>query len=603
MSKIKYMTSDDKPDSPSIAQIMRYIAPVSMQIRCLELLDHFFQNPLLLSAPVVDAEAMPIALIERRSFVEYFGKPFARELHERKSILEFLTAAPIACEAPIVIAASTSIDDVAAIVSGRDMQHMVSGFIITANGRYAGVANGHDLLNDITQRKQAELYFLAHFDQLTKLPNRMLFADRLNQACLEASRMGAMVGLMFIDLDRFKQVNDSLGHAVGDLLLKDAARRLRACAREYDTVARLGGDEFAVLLDKLDDAADADLVARRIIEVMRQPFYLVEHELFITASIGMAMFPHDDQDIGNLLAKADAAMYESKRNGRDGYLRYVPGVSMYSLDKFSLETDLRTALEDGEFILHYQPQVCLKTGVAIGVEALIRWQHPRRGLLSPGHFIEIAEESGLIVPIGEWALREACLQIRAWEEADLPALCMSVNVSALQFRQERFCRTVSSAIEAAGINPALLQLELTESMVMQRAPSVQGILERLCQIGVKLAIDDFGTGFSSLSYLRHFPIDRLKIDQSFVRGIDHTPANESIVRAITALAKSLSLELVAEGIETSTELAVVRDCGCHLAQGYLFLRPVEASGLAGWLEENSRRERHQRRLTARGKEA
>jgi len=583
MSKIKYMAGIERPECPTIAQVLRTILPVSGQAKCADLLDQFFRDPDLLSLPVTDADRIPVALVERRAFVEYFGKSFTHELHGKKTILEFMATTSVVSNEPLVVASATSIDDVADIVIGKGMQHMVSGFIVTENGRYAGVANGHDLLNDITLRKQAELYYLAHYDQLTRLPNRMLFADRLSQACREALRKSALAGLMFVDLDRFKQVNDSMGHSVGDELLRAVAERLKHCAREYDTVARLGGDEFAILVDELGSSADVEHVAQRVVEAMQKPFTIMGHEVFITASVGFALYPSDDEEVGSLLAKADAAMYEVKRNGRNGYRRYETGQSMYSFDKFSLETDLRTALEDREFVLHYQPQVCLESGRVLGVEALIRWQHPRRGLLSPGHFIEIAEESGLIVHIGEWVLREACRQLREWLDAGLPPLRMSVNVSSLQFQQEKFCRTVKETIETAGIDPTLIELELTESMVMHHAASVLGTLERLRLIGVKLAIDDFGTGFSSLSYLRRFPIDRLKIDQSFVRDIERMPVNESIVRAIAALAQSLSLEIVAEGAETEAELAVLKSCRCEVAQGYHFLRPAPPGEFVSWL--------------------
>lgn len=585
MKLLRYMNAGTRPECPTVAQVLRYVSPVRTQDNCLEVLAAFFRDGGLYALPVVDAADAPAALIERRRFVEYFGKAFTHELYGRKSLSQFMQMVPgVVDEHPLVVAAATSIDDVAGIIIDKGMQHMVSGFIVSDAGRYAGVANGHDLLNDITQRKQAELYYLAHYDQLTGLPNRMLFADRLEQACREAARSNELVALMFVDLDRFKQVNDSLGHSAGDQLLREVAARLRASARDCDSVARLGGDEFAVLADGLSLPSDAEHVARRIVEAMQAPFQLTGQELFVTASVGIALFPNDDEDVGGLLAKADAAMFEKKRNGRNGFHHYKPGMHLNALDRLSLETDLRGAIDNREFELHYQPQVSLASGRPIGAEALVRWRHPKRGMISPGQFIEIAEESGLIVRLGEWVLREACRQLREWLDAGLPPLRMSVNVSAIQFREEHFCRTVKSIIEEAGVPPALVELELTESIVMHHAASVLGTLERLKQVGVRLAIDDFGTGFSSLNYLRRFPIDRLKIDQSFIRGIEHTPVNESIVRAIAALAQSLSLEIIAEGTETEAELAVLRACRCDEAQGYHFLRPSLAPVFVEWLQ-------------------
>ena len=583
MKLLRYMNTGARPECPTVASVLRYVPPVRTQDHCLEVLAAFFRDGELYALPVIDAAGAPAALIERRRFVEYFGKAFTHELYGRKSLDHFMRTVPgLVDERPLVVTAATSVDDVAAIIIDKGMQHMVSGFIVSDAGRYAGIANGHDLLNDITQRKQAELYYLAHYDQLTGLPNRMLFADRLEQACRDAARRGGPVALMFVDLDRFKQVNDSLGHSAGDQLLREVAARLRESARVCDTVARLGGDEFAVLVE-VAEMQDAEQVAGRIVAAMQAPFELSGQTLFVTASIGIALYPRDDGDVGGLLAKADAAMFEKKRNGRNGFHHYVPGMNLNALDRLTLEADLRSAIDSGEFELHYQPQVCLSSGQPLGVEALVRWRHPKRGMISPAQFIELAEESGLIVRLGEWVLREACRQLRRWRDDGLPPLRMSVNVSSIQFREPHFCRTVRDIVEEAGVPADQVELELTESIVMHHAASVQATLERLKQVGVRLAIDDFGTGFSSLSYLRRFPIDRLKIDQSFVRGIEHTPVNESIVRAIAALAQSLSLEIIAEGAETEAELAVIRDCRCDEAQGYHFLRPSPAPEIADWL--------------------
>jgi diguanylate cyclase (GGDEF)-like protein len=585
MSKFLYMTKQEMSDAPVVGRLQRYVPPVLHDTVCSDLVTRFLHDETLYALPVVNAAKVPVALVDRHSFIEFFSRPYTREVHGKKTITRFLKSRAISFSltAPVIVDESTSIDDVAQIIIDAGMQHMVSGFIVTQNQQYLGIANGHDLLDEITQRKQADLYYLAHFDQLTEIPNRMLFTDRLTQACREALRNNAMVGLMFVDLDRFKQVNDTLGHRFADHLLHAVAARLQSCARDCDTVARLGGDEFAILIDALNDPEDADLFAGRIVAAMKEPFRIMDHELIISASIGIAIYPRDDDEVSTLLSKADAAMYAAKSNGRNGYCGYVPGLSMYSADRMSLETDLRTALAGDEFVLCYQPQVNLVSERVVGVEALIRWRHPIRGLLSPGQFISIAEESGLIIDIGHWVLSEACRQHQRWMEAGMPPLRMAVNMSSLQFRQADFSTRVKTILASTGIDPSFLELELTEGIVMHDAAAVLNTLNELKSLGLKLAVDDFGTGFSSLSYLRRFPIDRLKIDQSFVRGIGSLPVNESIVRAIAVLAQSLSLETVAEGTETETELAFVKACNCTEAQGYRYSRPLPADEFVAWM--------------------
>jgi diguanylate cyclase (GGDEF)-like protein len=531
---------------------------------------------------MVDDLGVPHALIERHAYTEYFSRPYSIELFGKKRLEQLGDRAAGINKRPIIVDAATSIDDVAAIIIDAGMQHMVSGFIVTEDGKYLGVGNGHSLLNQITQRKQAELHYLAHYDQLTKIPNRMLMNDRLQMACRDADRNNALVGLMFVDLDRFKQINDTMGHSFGDILLQAVAERLESCIRGNDTVARLGGDEFAVLLHKLEDAGDADATAQRIVDIFRRPFSILDREVFITASLGITIYPRDEQEINNLLAKADAAMYEAKTSGRNAFRTYRPGLSMHSMDHLSLEADLRRAIEREELVLHYQPQVSVANGTLIGVEALIRWQHPQRGLLSPAAFIGIAEDSGMIIDIGNWVLREACRQQRTWSLQHIPSLRMAINISAMQFRRDDFTEIVRTIIEETGVDPGCIELELTENVAMHHADDVLNTLRELKKIGVKLAIDDFGTGFSNLSYLQRFPFDRLKIDQSFVRGIEHMPANRSIVQAIVSLAKSLSLEVVAEGVETAAEYAQTSACACDEVQGYFHARPMPAADMLAW---------------------
>lgn len=586
VARSPFQNFKEMQDATSVRQLHHALAPVTDTAFCSDILNLFLQEAKLYAVPVINSAGVPHALIERHAYIEYFSRTYSIELFGRKPLSQLSEITEVVNTNPIVVDAATSIDDVAAIIIDAGMQHMVSGFIVTENGRYLGIANGHDLLNHITQRKQAELYYLAHYDQLTRVPNRMLLNDRLHMACREAHRNGTLVGLMFIDLDRFKQINDTMGHSFGDLLLQAVAERLEYCVRGNDTVARLGGDEFAVLLQNLPDSSDAEVTAQRIVDYFRLPFRILERETFITASLGIAIYPRDEQDSNSLLAKADAAMYEAKQSGRNAFREYAPGLTLHSMDHLSLEADLRLAISRNELVLHYQPQVSVATGTIIGVEALIRWQHPVRGLLSPSVFIGIAEDSGLIFDIGNWVLREACRQQRLWSMCHVPPLRMAINISAVQFRRNNFSEVVQQIITETGIDPGFIELELTENIAMHHADDVLNTLRELKRIGVKLAIDDFGTGFSNLSYLQRFPIDRLKIDQSFVRGIENMPANKSIVQAIVSLARSLSLEVIAEGVETEAEYAQTSACACDEIQGFFHARPMPAEDLLNWLTEH-----------------
>lgn len=566
-------------ENPTVITLLKFISPVEGAMLCLTVLELFQRNSDIFALPVVNSDNIPLGIVDRKAFIEIFIKPFSREIYGKKKISDFMNTSSI------IVDKGTTIDDIARIIVDAGMQHMVSGFIATDNGQYIGVANGLDLLNEITQRKQANLFYLAHFDQLTKLPNRLLFLDRLDMAIAESRRQKTQIGLLFIDLDNFKHFNDSMGHEFGDRLLMAVATRLTGCARESDTVARLSGDEFTIIQEDTNCQDDLNILCNRILESMEQPLEIMGREVFITASIGTAKCPDDDSESTGLLAKADAAMYEAKRSGRNTYRHYVPGMNVYSFDRMTLETDLRMALERNEFELFYQPQVELSTGKIVGNEALIRWRHPERGLLSPIHFIEITEETGLIVPIGKWVLQEACRQHMLWIENGLKPMPISVNISAMQFYQIEFCEMVRSIISDSGMQPIYLELELTESLFMHDVDVVLKTLHELHELGVKLAIDDFGTGYSNLSYLKRFPIDRLKIDQSFIRHLEREPVNVDIVRAIAALGKSMSLELVAEGVETDSELALVKSSGCGFVQGYRYSKPLPAAQLESWVKE------------------
>ncbi len=574
----------------TVSSLLRLAPSLPRLASCEQAHETFLADASLIALPVLDEKEMPCAIIDRHPFLEFFSRSYRRELFGKRSLGHFLDEHPEInpMRRPLMVEADASLDDAARVLMAAHPQHMISALIVMREHRYLGITSSHELFNELTRRKQEELYFLAHYDALTQIPNRMLFTDRLGQACREALRSGREVALLFIDVDRFKQVNDSMGHAFGDELLCAIAWRMLACARESDTVARLGGDEFAILMDGVRGREDPESLALRLVESMREPVRILDREVSVSLSIGIALFPRDDRDAETLLSKADAAMYEVKTSGRNGYRHFEAGFSTYSSERSSLESELKQALDHGDFTLYYQPQIDLSSGAVVGAEALIRWNHPERGLLAPGCFIEIAEESGLIVPIGDWILAEACRQHREWMHQGLPSLCLGINISALQFHQPDFVKRVKHLLSQPGVDPHFLEFELTESMVMRKASAVLDMLHELKAAGVKLSLDDFGTGYSSLGYLSRFPIDRLKVDQSFVRGVDRLPVNAAILRAITALAKSLSLHVVAEGVETEAELAMVRECGCDESQGYLHSRPVPAERFTTCLQEVDR---------------
>jgi diguanylate cyclase (GGDEF)-like protein/PAS domain S-box-containing protein len=419
-----------------------------------------------------------------------------------------------------------------------------------------------------------QMIYSAQHDFLTGLPNRMLLNDRISQAIVLAPRHLKQVAVLFLDLDGFKHINDSLGHSTGDKLLQSVGRRLLDGVRASDTVSRQGGDEFVVLLSEAEQWEDADTVARRMLQVVAEAHSIDQHDLHITASIGVSIFPDDGGDAETLIKNADTAMYQAKANGRNRYQFFEPAMNVRAVERQSVEESLRRALERQEFVLHYQPKIDLRTGAITGAEALIRWMHPTRGLIPPGQFIPIAEDSGLILPIGDWVLREACTQARAWQDADLQAMTMAVNVSAMQLRDESFLEGLFATLEETGLDPRSLEVELTESVLMKQAGSAAVILQTLRERGTQVALDDFGTGYSSLSYLRRFPIDALKIDQSFVSQITGDGDDTTIVTAVISMARSLKLRVIAEGVETAEQLAFLQAHECDEAQGFYFSRPV-----------------------------
>lgn len=455
-------------------------------------------------------------------------------------------------------------------------------------------ANSQLIVSIIEAQKLAEqvetaktkLHHLAHHDALTGLPNRMLLQDRLNQAIELARRQGRRFAVLFMDLDRFKQINDSLGHAVGDQLLQSVAQCLAGCLRHSDTLGRQGGDEFVVLLSNIMYTEDAALIAQNMLIALTAPHLIDNHELHISASIGIGVYPDDGQDAEALLKSADSAMYHAKEGGRNSYKFFENAMNVEAVRRQSIETQLHRALEREEFVLHYQPKINLHTNMVVGAEALIRWQHPEWGLMPPSQFVPIAEDCGLILPMGRWVLREACRQAIAWRQNGLPPITVAVNTSTLEFSAKDFLENLYATLRETNLEPHYLELELTESVLMRDVDFTNSILHELTALGVKLVIDDFGIGYSSLSYLRQFPIDTLKIDQSFVRRMTSSPDDAAIVSAVIGLGKSLKLRLIAEGVETFAQHAFLLAQHCDEGQGYYYGRPMAAKMLISLLPPN-----------------
>jgi len=436
-----------------------------------------------------------------------------------------------------------------------------------------------NVLSSALRRDRAErrLSYMAQYDTLTALPNRALLMERLNRTISQARRNRWQTGVLFVDLDRFKLVNDTLGHPMGDALIAEVGRRLRGCVRDSDTVGRISGDEFAVVLANLARAGDAAVVAQKILDALALPFHLADHEACITASVGIASFPADGEDADALIMCADIAMYRAKESARNTYCFFTAEMSERSASRLKLNTDLRHAVERGEFVLHYQPKINLASGEPDGVEALLRWMHPDRGMVSPLEFIPALEDSGLIVRVGEWVVGEACAQIRRWQAAGRRALPVAVNLSAKQFMQRGLDAAIRRILEASGVPPALLELEITESCLMDNPEEAVRALQRLRDAGLKISVDDFGTGYSSLAYLARFPLSALKIDRAFVRDVNTDPSAAAIVRAVIDMAQNLNLTVIAEGVETEAQRGFLRHHGCDQAQGYFFSRPLPAA--------------------------
>ncbi len=458
----------------------------------------------------------------------------------------------------------------------RDMQGRVKYFI--------------GVFYDLTEQKRsaAHIHHLAYYDSLTDLPNRQLFKDRCDQAMRMSQRTGKKLCLLFLDLDRFKYVNDSLGHPVGDELLRAVAQRLAQCLRRSDTIARLGGDEFIVLLQNISGAEDAGKAARKILTALARPFVIQGHRLEVRTSIGVSCYPGDGEDATTLIKNADLAMYQAKEDGRDRFMFYQAHLTDQANERLFLEGELRKAMQRGELYLHYQPQFDLSDGRLVGSEALLRWRHPERGMISPDKFISIAEDTGLIIPLGEWTLREACRQAMEWACKGLGLHGIAVNISGVQIERSDLVRSVADILAQTGLPPQFLELEITETYVMRQAQRNVQVLDGLRALGVSLAIDDFGTGQSSLAYLKRLPVDKLKIDRSFISDLPSEENEAAIARAIVALGHSLHLKVLAEGIETPAQAQFLKELGCDEAQGYLFSRPIDAASMEGIISEHGK---------------
>ncbi len=434
-----------------------------------------------------------------------------------------------------------------------------------------------------------QMSYLANHDALTGLPNRLLLSDRLGRALALAHRHQRGLAVLFFDIDHFKYINDSLGHALGDQLLQAIGRDVAMSVRSSDTVSRQGGDEFVVVLSELEHVEDAALGAEKIMAAVAQPRKIAGHELQVTATIGISVYPDNGEDAETLMKSADIAMYHAKDEGRDRYRFFKPDMNVRAVERRTIEAGLRGALKRQEFLLHYQPKMDLKTGAIVGSEALIRWRWPDRGLMEPGQFVSIAEDCGLIAPIGRWVVHEACRQAQAWQQAGLPPIPVSVNVSAVEFRSRAFLENIDAVLKETRLDPSYLEIELTESVLMASSDTTFAVLQALKSIGVQLAIDDFGVGYSSLGYLSHFPIDALKVDQSFVQGITSSSNGAAIVRAVIGMGRSLKHRVIAEGVETRDQLAFLQAEDCGEGQGFYFSRPLAAEQFAQVLKTGATR--------------
>lgn len=574
---------DWKPSkhNTSVSLLLHFVTPVSPATLMQEVYDRFTRHPSVLVIPVVE-DGKPVGLINRNTLIELFSKPFARDLNARALVQSIMDTKPI------IVDQREAIDDLARIIIDAGMQYMYDGFIITHKGQYVGMGTGHDLLNEITERKQQHLYHLAHYDQLTGLPNRLLFKEQLAHAVSQAKRNSSMLALLFIDIDRFKFINDTYGHPTGDFVLQKVAQRMTQCLRKSDTLARLSGDEFTLILENINSLSGVTNIAQNLLASISKVMKVDKAEIFVSASIGVVIYPFDDDELDGgyeeLLKKADAAMYSAKKQGRNSFQYYSSDIHDSALARMQIENNLRYALRRNEMQLHYQPQVDLETGRIVGVEALLRWTHPEMGVVPPDTFIPIAEEMGLIIDIGEYVLRSACCFAKRLHDEGHTTINMAVNLSARQM-QSSLPDLVDSILEETGLDPSRLELELTENSLVENVEECISILQQLSDQGVQTSIDDFGTGYSSLSYLQRLPIGTLKIDRSFLNDVQDRNDDAPIITTIIGMAHNMKLKVIAEGVETREQLEFLRLHGCEWGQGYFFSKPVSADELTDVLQQ------------------
>lgn len=522
-----------------------------------------------------DLTAMPADQVVGRRAIELF--PHIREQHVDELLARAMTGETVASP------------DIHYYVPGTDRQGWISAVYRPHYDASGNIVGAIGLIRDITERKTAEqqIEYQAYHDALTGLANRRLFQEHLTLALALAQRRRRTVAVLFLDLDHFKVVNDSLGHSVGDALLKQVATRLRSAVRDGDTVARVGGDEFTIVLQDLSDRDDAEIVAKKVLRTIAQPIEVNEHRLYVTTSIGITVFPDDGDDAEELLKNADSAMYRAKAEGRNTYHISTKELSRSMQERMTLESNMHGAMERNEFEIWYQPQIDLRTRRVVGMEALLRWKHPSRGIIPPAEFISVAEERGFIVVIGDWVLRKACEQANALRQRGYRDLRVAVNISPRQFREQTLVARVEAAIEESGIDPSFLELEITEGVAMENVELTFDVLTQLRKLGITIAIDDFGTGHSSLSYLKRFPIDALKIDRGFVEDLPDRFEDAAIVKAVVQLAQGLNLRVIAEGVERHEQLEFLQSHGCREIQGYLFGMPMRLPDLEKMMERGS----------------
>jgi len=564
--------------------------------------EHEVRDVLLVEDSLIDAQL--IGRLLRRVTSSYYRVTHVRTLNDAVLSADELTPDVVLADLNLpdsrgtetVASLQTSYPDIPLVIVSAWEDEAISLRSVKAGAQdylvkgHIDGPNLHRVIRYAIERKRTELELvrLAHFDQLTALPNRTLLRERVGHALGRAMRSGSGVAALVLDMDRFKETNDMLGHEVGDKLLIEAAQKIRASVREQDTVARLGGDEFAVILEGVSEAREVLPVVERILDNVSEVATIDGHEVNSSTSIGIAMYPENGNDLSELLRAADLAMYQAKSSGRSRYQFFADAMQEEAQSRHALEWALRRATEEREFVLFYQPQICLRTGTVIGVEALLRWMSPTRGLLTPDHFIAGLEEFGLINEVGEWVLRSACEQVRQWHLMNLEPLRIGVNVSAQQFEDPMLLDKIRGALEETKLPPEFLEIELTESCLMSDPSQAGRLLHEIRGLGVRIAIDDFGTGYSSLTYLHEFPLNALKIDKNFVQSVESNDRGGPISNMIIGLGQNLGLDVVAEGVETEAQLHFMRDHGCDVAQGYLYARPESPEDLTPWLEANQR---------------